>query len=110
MASVPKLAQAVVLDPVAAHLIRWDRVDFPAGGIAYMHIHLGPSTAPAPSNSRQTAARPTARNQAPATSRQAPPQLTQPPPKTTVTRGSEQPLPDDPSVRLEAQWPQILRS
>jgi quercetin dioxygenase-like cupin family protein len=28
--------------PVGAHLLRCDRVDFPPGGVAYLHTHPGP--------------------------------------------------------------------
>jgi quercetin dioxygenase-like cupin family protein len=37
-----KLAAPVALDPESEWLLRCDRVDFPAGGIAYRHTHPGP--------------------------------------------------------------------
>jgi quercetin dioxygenase-like cupin family protein len=37
-----KLAEPVPLDPEIEWLLRCDRVDFPAGGIAYRHTHPGP--------------------------------------------------------------------
>jgi quercetin dioxygenase-like cupin family protein len=37
-----KLAAPVELDPEDEWLLRCDRVDFPAGGIAYRHTHPGP--------------------------------------------------------------------
>jgi hypothetical protein len=37
-----KLAAPVALDPDIAWLLRCDRVDLPAGGIAYRHTHPGP--------------------------------------------------------------------
>jgi quercetin dioxygenase-like cupin family protein len=37
-----KLASRVELDPWAEYLVRCDRVDFPPGGIAYLHTHPGP--------------------------------------------------------------------
>jgi len=37
-----KLAETISLDPGAEYLMRCDRVDFPAGGIAYLHTHQGP--------------------------------------------------------------------
>jgi quercetin dioxygenase-like cupin family protein len=37
-----KLAAPVALDPDKEWLLRCDRVDFPAGGIAYRHTHPGP--------------------------------------------------------------------
>jgi len=36
------LAQAVELGHPDGHLMRCDRVDFPPGGIAYLHTHRGP--------------------------------------------------------------------
>lgn len=36
------LAHAVELGDPAGYLMRCDRVDFPLGGIAYLHIHRGP--------------------------------------------------------------------
>jgi hypothetical protein len=38
----PKLSVEVELDPATPWLIRCDRVDFPAGGVAYLHTHPGP--------------------------------------------------------------------
>ena len=37
-----KLSIDVDLDPAAAWLMRCDRIDFPAGGVAYLHTHPGP--------------------------------------------------------------------
>jgi quercetin dioxygenase-like cupin family protein len=37
-----KLAAPVALDPDSEWLLRCDRVDFPAGGVAYRHTHPGP--------------------------------------------------------------------
>jgi hypothetical protein len=37
-----KLAAPVALDPDKEWLLRCDRVDFPAGGVAYRHTHPGP--------------------------------------------------------------------
>jgi quercetin dioxygenase-like cupin family protein len=37
-----KLAAPVALDPESEWLLRCDRVDFPAGGVAYRHTHPGP--------------------------------------------------------------------
>jgi hypothetical protein len=37
-----KLAAPVMLDPDREWLLRCDRVDFPAGGVAYRHTHPGP--------------------------------------------------------------------
>ena len=37
-----KLSAAVVLDPGQDWLVRCDRVDFPPGGLAYLHTHPGP--------------------------------------------------------------------
>lgn len=37
-----KLAAPVELDPTTQWLLRCDRVDFPAGGVAYRHTHPGP--------------------------------------------------------------------
>jgi hypothetical protein len=37
-----KLDAHVDLDPWAEYLIRCDRVDFPPGGVAYLHTHQGP--------------------------------------------------------------------
>jgi quercetin dioxygenase-like cupin family protein len=37
-----KLAAPVELDPERDWLLRCDRVDFPAGGVAYRHTHPGP--------------------------------------------------------------------
>jgi quercetin dioxygenase-like cupin family protein len=37
-----KLAAPVTLDPDVEWLLRCDRVDFPPGGIAYLHTHPGP--------------------------------------------------------------------
>ena len=37
-----KLARDVDLDPATEWLIRCDRVDFPPGGVAYLHTHPGP--------------------------------------------------------------------
>jgi hypothetical protein len=37
-----KLAAPVALDPAREWLRRCDRVDFPAGGVAYRHTHPGP--------------------------------------------------------------------
>jgi quercetin dioxygenase-like cupin family protein len=36
------LSRPVQLDPFADWVLRCDRVDFPPGGIAYMHTHPGP--------------------------------------------------------------------
>jgi quercetin dioxygenase-like cupin family protein len=35
------VAATVILDPAAAHVLRCDRVDFPPGGVAYLHAHAG---------------------------------------------------------------------
>ena len=71
-------------------------------------------TAPSTASSRQPDARPSTPRQAAAAPRRAPPRETQaagaPPPRSTAASGAEQPLPSDPAARLEAQWPQILRS
>lgn len=40
--AVSALRAALTLDPKGAYLLRCDRVDFPPGGIAYTHTHLGP--------------------------------------------------------------------
>jgi quercetin dioxygenase-like cupin family protein len=40
--STEKLSHEIELNPVQQYLIRCDRVDFPAGGIAYTHTHQGP--------------------------------------------------------------------
>ena len=37
-----KLAAPIALDPDVEWLLRCDRVDFPAGGVAYRHTHPGP--------------------------------------------------------------------
>jgi hypothetical protein len=37
-----KLAAEVELDPSVEWLLRCDRVDFPPGGVAYLHTHPGP--------------------------------------------------------------------
>jgi hypothetical protein len=37
-----KLAAPVALDPDSDWLLRCDRIDFPAGGVAYRHTHPGP--------------------------------------------------------------------
>jgi quercetin dioxygenase-like cupin family protein len=37
-----KLAAPVALDPDRKWMLRCDRVDFPAGGVAYRHTHPGP--------------------------------------------------------------------
>lgn len=37
-----RLSQTVSLDPAGDYLMRCDRVDFPPGGIAYLHTHRGP--------------------------------------------------------------------
>jgi quercetin dioxygenase-like cupin family protein len=37
-----KLSAEVELDPAVEWLMRCDRVDFPAGGVAYLHTHPGP--------------------------------------------------------------------
>jgi hypothetical protein len=42
--STEKLSHTIELDPAQQYLIRCDRVDFPAGGIAYTHTHQGPGT------------------------------------------------------------------
>ena len=72
------------------------------------------STAPPTTSSRQPDARPSTPRQAAAPPRPAPPRQTQtagtPQPRSTAASGPEQPLPSDPAARLEAQWPQILRS
>jgi hypothetical protein len=36
------LAAPVALDPAEKYLMRADRVDFPVGGVAYLHRHQGP--------------------------------------------------------------------
>lgn len=36
------LARHIELDPAGEYLMRCDRVDFPPGGIAYLHTHQGP--------------------------------------------------------------------
>lgn len=36
------LAAEVELDPETDWLVRCDRIDFPAGGVAYRHVHPGP--------------------------------------------------------------------
>ncbi len=36
------LAAPIVLDPAQPYLMRADRVDFPVGGVAYLHCHQGP--------------------------------------------------------------------
>jgi len=36
------LAAPVTLDPAQRYLMRADRVDFPVGGVAYLHRHQGP--------------------------------------------------------------------
>jgi quercetin dioxygenase-like cupin family protein len=41
-AAASALRAALTLDPKRAYLMRCDRVDFPAGGIAYTHTHQGP--------------------------------------------------------------------
>ena len=41
-ASVLALAQTVELADPGGYLMRCDRVNFPAGGIAYTHVHRGP--------------------------------------------------------------------
>jgi quercetin dioxygenase-like cupin family protein len=38
------LAAPVTLDPAQRYLMRGDRVDFPVGGVAYLHRHQGPGT------------------------------------------------------------------
>ena len=73
------------------------------------------SNAPATTGSRQPQARPTKpQQQAAPTPRRAPDQRTQSadtaPSGPTAASGPEQPLPSEPAARLEAQWPQILRS
>lgn len=40
--SVAKLSCTIDLEPSQPYLIRCDRVDFPAGGVAYTHTHQGP--------------------------------------------------------------------
>jgi quercetin dioxygenase-like cupin family protein len=37
-----RLSHPVALDPVGDWILRCDRVDFPKGGIAYLHTHPGP--------------------------------------------------------------------
>jgi quercetin dioxygenase-like cupin family protein len=37
-----KLSVAIELEPAAPYLMRCDRVDFPPGGIAFLHTHQGP--------------------------------------------------------------------
>lgn len=39
--SIGKLGALVELNPQANYLIRCDRVDFPLGGVAYLHTHQG---------------------------------------------------------------------
>ena len=72
------------------------------------------SNAPPPTSSRRPEARPPTPKQAVAAPRRAPPQRSQtagpPTPRSTPTSGPAQPLPSDPAARLDAQWPQILRS
>lgn len=41
LTSTVKLAHEIEIDSKQAYLIRCDRVDFPAGGIAYTHTHRG---------------------------------------------------------------------
>lgn len=36
------LRAELALDPSAGHIVRCDRVDFPPGGVAYLHTHAGP--------------------------------------------------------------------
>jgi quercetin dioxygenase-like cupin family protein len=36
------VSRAVELDPFADWIVRCDRVDFPKGGVAYLHTHPGP--------------------------------------------------------------------
>ena len=36
------LSRRVQLDPYAAWVVRCDRIDFPPGGVAYLHTHPGP--------------------------------------------------------------------
>src|SRR5271170_3395770 len=36
------LAAPLALDPAEKYLMRGDRVDFPVGGVAYLHRHQGP--------------------------------------------------------------------
>lgn len=36
------LSHPIRLDPYAAWIVRCDRVDFPKGGVAYLHTHPGP--------------------------------------------------------------------
>ena len=36
------LAAPIMLDPAEKYLMRGDRVDFPVGGVAYLHRHQGP--------------------------------------------------------------------
>ena len=42
MHAEPKLSVDVELDPARPWLLRCDRVDFPPGGVAYLHTHPGP--------------------------------------------------------------------
>ena len=37
-----RLSRRIQLDPYAEWVLRCDRVDFPAGGVAYTHTHPGP--------------------------------------------------------------------
>ncbi len=36
------VSRAVALDPFADWIVRCDRIDFPKGGVAYLHTHPGP--------------------------------------------------------------------
>jgi len=38
------LSSPLDIDPNAIHLLRCDRVEFPPGGVAYLHTHRGPGT------------------------------------------------------------------
>jgi hypothetical protein len=40
--SAPTLAHGVELGEPGGYLMRCDRVDFPLGGVAYLHVHRGP--------------------------------------------------------------------
>jgi hypothetical protein len=38
------LSSELDIDPAEPHLLRCDRVEFPPGGVAYLHTHRGPGT------------------------------------------------------------------
>jgi hypothetical protein len=72
------------------------------------------SAAPSAASDRQPDASPSPPQRAAAAPRRVAPRQPQTtdatPPGSRVTTGPEQPSPDDPTARLQAQWPQILRS